>query len=125
MTAWVFGAAALVGSGAAHGGCGGGEDLPASAVNEAKEIFAVRCAPCHGTSGKGDGPGAAALDPKPRDYTSAEWQKSVTDEQIEKIILGGGPAVGKSSTMPPNPDLDKKRAVVKALRAQVRGFAKK
>ncbi len=72
------------------------------------ELFKMRCTPCHGEGGKGNGPGAAALNPKPRDYTDATWQAKVTDEDIKKTILYGGAAVGKSPAMPPNPDLDGK-----------------
>ena len=112
-----------LGAGAVLAGCGPkGEELPAAAVSEAKTIFANLCSTCHGTSGKGDGAAGAQLDPKPRDMSSAEWQKSVTDAQIEKVILGGGPAIDKSPSMPPNPDLQAKPQVVKALRAQVRAF---
>ena len=89
---------------------------------EAEEIFKARCVTCHGEQGKGDGPGSAALNPKPRDYTSAEWQKSVTDEHIKKIIIGGGTAVGLSPLMPPNPDLTGKPEVVEALVAVVRNL---
>lgn len=89
----------------------------------AKEIFNTRCFACHGMEGKGDGPGAAGLDPKPRNYSDKAWQASVTDEQIEKIIKLGGVAVGKSPAMPPNPDLEDKPQVIAGLRAMVRGFA--
>jgi mono/diheme cytochrome c family protein len=90
----------------------------------AKEIFDQRCSACHGTSGKGDGPGAAALNPKPRNYSDKEWQKSTTDEQIKKTILMGGAAVGKSPIMPGSPDLDSKPEVVEGLVKIVRGFGK-
>ncbi len=75
---------------------------------DAHELVQTRCVPCHGTGGKGDGPGAAALNPKPRNYTDPKWQESVTDEQIKKTILYGGAAVGKSPNMPANPDLEGK-----------------
>ena len=91
---------------------------------EARTLFKTRCAVCHGESGKGDGPGAAALNPKPRDYTDATWQGSVTDEQIHKTILFGGAAVGKSPNMPGNPDLEGKDAVVDSLVKVVRSFKK-
>ncbi|MEM7136764.1 MAG: cytochrome c [Myxococcota bacterium] len=89
---------------------------------EAQEIFQARCVTCHGENGKGDGPGSAALNPKPRDYTSAKWQKSVTDEHIAKVIVGGGTAVGLSALMPPNPDLADKPEVVAALVTVVRNL---
>ncbi len=101
------------------------DPVPAAAMKEAEEIWKTRCSTCHGQAGKGDGPAGLALNPKPRDLTLDEWQKSVTDEHIEKIIVGGGPAVGKSPLMPPNPDLGPKPDVVKGLRVLVRGLAGK
>ena len=101
------------------------ESLPPDAVAEAKTIYDARCALCHGATGKGDGVAAVGLMPPPRDLTASEWQSSVTDEYIETIIKFGGSAVGKSAVMPPNPDLQAKDDVVKALRARVRGFATK
>jgi len=98
--------------------------IPASAVAEAKSIYSTRCATCHGATGRGDGPGSTNLDPKPRDYSNAEWQKSVTDEDIEKTIVYGGAAVGKSPVMVANPDLSNKPDVVKGLREMVRSFGK-
>ena len=92
-------------------------------VATAKDIYANRCTVCHGVTGKGDGDGSAALDPKPRDFTSAEWQSSVTDEHLQKIIVYGGIAVQKAPTMPANPDLDAKPEVVAELVKLIRGLA--
>lgn len=103
----------------------GGSPAAADDAAEAKTIYDSRCTTCHGAAGKGDGAAAAALNPKPRDLSSAEWQNSVTDEHIEKIIVSGGPAVGKSPLMPPNPDLAGKPAVVQELRKLVRGLGGK
>jgi mono/diheme cytochrome c family protein len=93
-------------------------------VADAKEIYANRCTVCHGVTGQGDGDGSAALDPKPRDFTSDEWQASVTDDHLHKIIVYGGMAVGKAPTMPANPDLDAKPEVVAELIKLIRGLAK-
>jgi mono/diheme cytochrome c family protein len=90
----------------------------------ADTVFSTRCATCHGQDGKGTGPAAVALNPKPRDYSDPEWQKSVTDEQIKKTIVEGGAAVGKSPLMAPNPDLGNQPAVLDGLVKIVRGFAK-
>lgn len=76
----------------------------------------------HCLSPEGDGPGAAALDPKPRNYVDATWQASVTDEQISKVIVLGGAGAGKSPNMPANPDLESKPAVVEQLVKQVRSY---
>ncbi|MFQ5912457.1 MAG: c-type cytochrome [Nitrospinota bacterium] len=70
-------------------------------VQAGKQKYLQFCASCHGTTGKGDGPAAAALDPKPRDHTDAKYMKNLKDEEIFKIIKEGGPAVGKSPLMPP------------------------
>lgn len=89
---------------------------------EAKREFTQRCATCHGETGKGDGPGGTALTPKPRNFTDAAWQKSVTDDQLKKTMLQGGAAVGKSPSMPAAPDLESKPRVVEALVKHVRKF---
>jgi len=79
---------------------------------------------CHGSIGLGDGPGAAALTPKPRAFSDTTWQGAITDEQIAKTIIEGGAAVGKSPSMPANPDLADKPEVVKQLVSIVRAFKK-
>jgi len=94
------------------------------AASTAKTTFNSKCVVCHGSVGLGDGPGAAALSPKPRAFSDATWQGSVTDDQIGKTIIEGGAAVGKSPNMPPNPELADKPEVVKQLVAIVRAFKK-
>ena len=91
-------------------------------LEKAQTIFNERCAACHGTEGKGNGPASAALNPKPRNYTDASWQASVTDAQLRKTITLGGAAVGKSPIMPASPDLDEKPEVVEGLVKIVRKF---
>jgi hypothetical protein len=91
---------------------------------KAREIFKARCATCHGNEGRGDGPGAITLNPKPRNYHDKEWQAKVTDDEISKAIVYGGAAVGKSPMMPANPDLDAQPQVVASLVHTVREFAK-
>jgi mono/diheme cytochrome c family protein len=98
-------------------------DAGEEAREQAQQIFATRCVTCHGPAGEGDGPGSAALTPKPRNFTDPTWQTSVTDDHLAKIIQYGGAAVGKSPAMPGNPDLMSKPQVVQALVAHVRGLA--
>lgn len=97
-----------------------GVTVTPKAREEAKEIFSSRCAACHGLQGRGDGAGAAQLNPKPTDFADPNWQKSVTDDQIEKVIVYGGAAVGKSPAMPASPDLQSDPALVAALREMIR-----
>jgi hypothetical protein len=92
---------------------------------EAMQLFMTQCANCHGTEGMGNGPASVALNPKPRNYTDPAWQASVTDDEIKKIILEGGAAVGKSSSMMSFSMLKEQPEVLEALVRIVRGFAKK
>ena len=64
-----------------------------------QEIYATYCATCHGATGLGDGVAAAALDPKPRDLSSAAILETYTDEYLVNVITNGGAAVGKSPMM--------------------------
>jgi cytochrome c553 len=100
------------------------DNATAPAAQEARNTFDTLCSTCHGKSGKGDGPAAATLQPKPRDYTDKAWQSTVTDEQIRQIILEGGAAVGKSQMMPPSPQFKDKPGVVDELVKIVRGFGR-
>ena len=93
-------------------------------LKKANELFVSRCVTCHGPEGKGNGPGALTLNPKPRNYHDKEWQARVTDEDIKKTILYGGAAVGKSPIMPASPDLDSKPQLLDGLVSIVRGFGK-
>jgi len=91
-------------------------------VEDARSIYSNRCVICHGESGGGDGAAGASLNPKPRNFKDAQWQASVDDAHLEKVILGGGPAVGKSAVMPGNPDLKDKKEILLDLVKLVRGF---
>jgi hypothetical protein len=82
--------------------------------------------PCHGTTGKGDGAAAAALDPKPRDLSDMAWQDSVDDTYVLKVIVEGGVAVGKSPLMAAfGPAIDNDASVTAAdVVAHVRSLGK-
>jgi cytochrome c553 len=105
---------------------GGGKDGGAAAGGgadgkaEADKVWKERCTTCHGNSGKGDGPGAAALNPKPRSFTDPGWQGATDDARIKKVIVEGGAGVGLSEAMAPNPDLKDKAAVLDALVLKIR-----
>lgn len=61
--------------------------------------YKLYCATCHGETGKGDGIGAAALNPKPRDFTDKAVMATIPDSEVFKAIKEGGAAVGKSPMM--------------------------
>ena len=94
--------------------------ITTEARKEASDIFKDRCVTCHGEQGRGDGPGASNLMPKPMDFHNSNWQVSVSDADIAKAIIHGGSAVGLSSQMQPNPDLEDKPGVVAALVERIR-----
>ena len=66
---------------------------------KAKYLENMRCSACHGDSGKGDGPAAVALNPKPRNYTDCAVMGKKSDGELFKVIKEGGPAVGLSPLM--------------------------
>ncbi len=101
---------------------GGAAQAGGSGTAEGNKVFKQRCAVCHGNEGKGDGPGSEALNPKPRAFVDQAWQAKTTDEQLRKVILYGGLAVGMSAIMPASPELKKKPEVVNALIAKIRSF---
>jgi DMSO reductase family type II enzyme heme b subunit len=47
-----------------------------------KRVYEKRCALCHGESGKGDGPAAELLSPRPRDFTSGVYKIRTTDGDL-------------------------------------------
>lgn len=61
----------------------------APAVKDPGELFKSRCAACHGEGGEGDGIAAVAYNPKPTDFTSAEWAAARTADQVEAAITEG------------------------------------
>lgn len=91
----------------------------------ARAMFESICATCHGISGQGNGQAASSLPVKPRNYTDAAWQASVTDDQIKQIIIQGGQAMGKSPLMPANPELAKDTEKLDGLLKIIRAFGKK
>jgi len=95
---------------------------PPDPALEARKLFTTKCVVCHGDHGAGDGPGAAALNPKPRAFADPTWQASITDEQIKKTIVEGGAAVGKSAAMSANPELADRPEELTALLKIVRDF---
>ncbi|MBI3544819.1 MAG: cytochrome C oxidase subunit IV family protein [Deltaproteobacteria bacterium] len=67
-------------------------------VAKGKALFTQNCVTCHGGEGKGDGPAAAALTPKPRNFTATEgWKFGRTVSGIFKTVTNGSPG----TPMPP------------------------
>ena len=62
----------------------------AEGLREGKKAYDTNCAVCHGATGKGDGPGAAALNPKPKNLADKEIQDQTDGELFWKISKGRG-----------------------------------
>ncbi len=63
----------------------------AKAVAQGQKVAQINCVSCHGAKGKGDGAAAAALNPKPADWTSKKVQGESDGEIFWKIATGRGP----------------------------------
>ena len=64
----------------------------ASALKSAREVYADKCARCHGDNGKGDGKDASRYDPAPSDFTDPRRMSAATDgELFYKISEGRKP----------------------------------
>jgi len=73
-------------------------DQQAETARRGGRVFARACAACHGTGGKGDGPGADDLDPPPRDLTTRQFRFRTSPsgrlprpEELERTIRKGLP----------------------------------
>jgi tetratricopeptide (TPR) repeat protein len=67
----------------------GSPDTPTSgaASTTGAELWAAKCALCHGADGRAQTPMGRALEIP--DMTSAEWQKNTTDQSIQRVITEG------------------------------------
>ena len=67
-----------------------------------KDNYTGNCSPCHGTTGKGDGPLSETLGDgtKPRNLSDAKFLSARTDEFLFKAVKTGGASVGLSEAMP-------------------------
>jgi mono/diheme cytochrome c family protein len=82
-------------------------------IEQGKKAAQVNCASCHGASGKGDGVAAAALNPKPADWTSKKVQDETDGELFWKISNGRG-------AMPPWKHLQERWALIRYIRSLVK-----
>lgn len=64
-----------------------------SKVERGKGLFAAQCAVCHGAQGRGDGPTAGALNPRPKDFSRRVFGKDAFFGILENGVPG--------SVMPP------------------------
>jgi cytochrome c553 len=90
---------------------------------DATHVYRHHCAHCHGTEGKGDGKSfPMEINPKPRDFTDAEYMLKLKDIDIKKVIIEGSAAVKKSNLCPAWGDTFNDE-MIKKLVAYVRAFS--
>lgn len=70
-----------------------------ASVDRGAVIYKEYCSQCHGAEGKGDGPAASGLSPKPAVHANMPFEK-LPIEYLYNVINHGGPSVGKSANMP-------------------------
>ena len=70
------------------------------AIAAGKLIFEANCAPCHGLSGRGDGPAAADLDPKPANLADSNMIGMHGDDYLFWRVNEGGAQAPFNSAMP-------------------------
>ena len=66
---------------------------PAAAADlpRGQKVYQASCLACHGVNADGKGPAAAALKPRPTDFTSADFWKGRSDDSIKQVIQSGKP----------------------------------
>jgi mono/diheme cytochrome c family protein len=66
-----------------------GGAVPGDQLALGAKVYSERCALCHGPEGKGNGPAAAGLNPKPRNHTDGSYMNARTDEELLTVIRNG------------------------------------
>jgi mono/diheme cytochrome c family protein len=80
------------------------ETAPVTKSSDGQEMYSSYCAACHGRTGKGDGPAAPALTPKPPDLTQFTKKHGGTAfpvKDFEDKVTGMGMSPAHGSTEMP------------------------
>ncbi len=75
-------------------------EATSESIAQGKRLYSANCAMCHGQTGKGDGPVAASLKPKPMDLTDKKFMAQHTDGEFYWMITKGkAPMPGYGKTL--------------------------
>ncbi|MBX7147675.1 c-type cytochrome [bacterium] len=58
-------------------------------IAKGKTVFMSNCMTCHGSEGKGDGPAAAAFNPKPRNFTAEKFKQGSSPSATFYTVTNG------------------------------------
>lgn len=106
---------------ASGAGAGAGGAMMAVSLTQAKSLYNVNCARCHGADGMGNGPDSEDLGSYVPNFHDPNFHKWRTDEEIVAALNGGGEAVGRSAMMPPWKDV-LAPAEIEGIKNYVRSF---
>ena len=93
-----------------------------------KKNFDTLCFTCHGSTGQGDGPAGAALNPPPRNFAKGDFKfdankdgKAGVDADLHLVIQNGAGAYGGNPAMAPwghlaSKDIDDLIAYIRTLK---------
>src|SRR5262245_21504907 len=94
-----------------------------------KQLYEAKCALCHGAAGKGDGPAAERLLPKPRDFTAGKFKirttasgQLPTDDDLSKVIRDGMPGTSTPAWGKVITDAKDLQALVGYVKSFAEGF---
>lgn len=65
--------------------------VDAKSIETGRAVYAAQCLSCHGPAGKGDGPAAKDLNPKPRNLSDPAIQQQTDGSMFWKITEGKTP----------------------------------
>ncbi len=86
-------------------------------IEQGREIYQIHCLECHGEHGRGDGPHATTLAPRPGNLVSAAIS-SKTDDELFAVISKGVPRTAMNG-WEDQLSLDDRRNVVAYIRSLV------
>lgn len=86
----------------------GGVEVAPGVLNDGEFVYMSRCRGCHGVAGRGDGPYAASLTPRPSDLTAGVYPRIADDgdlpddDALRRVLREGiaGTAMGPQDLGP-------------------------
>ncbi len=93
-------------------------DDPTGNAEQGESVYRTYCLNCHGAKGRGDGPVADSLTPKPADLASETVQKK-SEKELLTIIRDG-----KSGTSMPSWKGELSEQHIRNVLAYLRGFGR-